>query len=339
MAYSVFRPALFTLDPELAHRLALKAARLYGHFPGRAPGGAAVDVMGLRFPNRLGLAAGFDKNAEAVDGLGRLGFGFIEVGTVTPRPQSGQARPRLFRLARSGAMINRLGFPNHGAEAVAERLRRRRYAGIVGVNIGKNANTPIDRAVDDYILCLRALCDTADYIAVNVSSPNTPSLRDLHRPERLEPLLTALLGERGALSRELHRHVPVVLKISPDLDSDSLAEIAAIVLRTALDGIIATNTTARRDGSVMGDERSQEGGLSGAPLHQLSLETVATLRRLLGPGIPIIGAGGVDSPEKAIAMRSAGANLVQILTGMIYRGPSLVPECARALSRAGAAAE
>ncbi|MGH8290153.1 MAG: quinone-dependent dihydroorotate dehydrogenase [Steroidobacteraceae bacterium] len=331
MFYSAFRPALFTLDPERAHRLALDAARLYGRLPGRPLGGSAVNLMGLRFPNRLGLAAGFDKNAEAVDGLGKLGFGFIEVGTVTPRSQPGQSRPRLFRLPRSGALINRLGFPNHGAAAVARRLRYRRYRGIIGVNIGKNSDTPIDEAIGDYILCLRAVCDAADYIAVNVSSPNTTSLRDLLRPGRLEPLLTALLRERGVISRELHRHVPIVLKISPDLDFDSLKEIAEIALRTALDGIIATNTTVRRDNSMLADAGSQPGGLSGAPLYHLSLEAVSTLRRLLGPTFPIIGVGGVDSPGKARAMRSAGADLVQIFTGMIYRGPSLVSECVRAL--------
>lgn len=339
MAFSAFRPALFALDPELAHRLALDTARLYGHLPGRPLGGPPIDLMGLRFPNRLGLAAGFDKNAEAVDGLGKLGFGFIEVGTVTPRPQAGQSRPRLFRLPKSGALINRLGFPNQGAAAVARRLRHRRYRGIVGINIGKNADTPIGRAVDDYILCVRAVCDTADYIAVNISSPNTASLRDLHRPERLEPLLTALLSERDALSRKLHRHVPIVLKISPDLDLDSLQEIAGIALRISLDGITATNTTVRRDDSMIGDVRSQGGGLSGAPLYPLALKAVSTLRRLLGPAFPLIGVGGVDSPDKARVMRSAGADLVQIFTGLIYRGPSLIPECVRALRRAGAAAE
>lgn len=330
MAYSAFRPALFTLDPERAHKLALDAARLYGRLPGPPLGGPAVNLMGLRFPNRVGLAAGFDKNAEAVDGLGKLGFGFIEVGTVTPRPQTGQPRPRVFRLPRSGALINRLGFPNHGAAVVARRLRHRRYGGIVGVNIGKNADTPIDHAVDDYILCLRAIYDTADYVTVNVSSPNTVSLRDLHRPERLKPLLTALLSERSALDREVHRHVPILLKISPDLDFASLEEIAELALRVSLDGIIATNTTVHRAMS-MADEASQTGGLSGAPLHELSLKAVSTLRRLSGPAFPIIGVGGIDSPEKARAMRSAGADLVQIFTGMIYRGPSLVPECVRAL--------
>jgi len=339
MAYSAFRPALFTLDPERAHRLALDAARLYGRLPGRPLSGSAVNLMGLRFPNRLGLAAGFDKNAEAADGLGKLGFGFIEVGTVTPRPQPGQSRPRLFRLPKSGALINRLGFPNHGAAVVARRLRRRRYGGIIGVNIGKNADTPIDAAVDDYILCLRAVYEVADYIAVNVSSPNTASLRDLHRPERLEPLLTALLSERGAISREQQRHVPIVLKISPDLDFDLLKEVAGVALRIPLDGIIATNTTIHRDNSVLTDAGSQVGGLSGAPLHHLSLRAVATLRRLLGPAFPIVGVGGVDSPAKARAMCAAGADLVQLFTGMIYRGPSLVAECVRALRGAGLVAE
>ena len=336
MVYSAFRPALFTLDPERAHRLALDAARLYGRLPGRPLDGPAINLMGLRFPNRLGLAAGFDKSAEAVDGLGKLGFGFIEVGTVTPRPQPGQPRPRVFRLPRSGALINRLGFPNHGAAAVASRLRHRRYGGIVGVNIGKNADTPIDEAVGDYILCLRAVGDAADYVAVNVSSPNTASLRDLLRPERLEPLLTALLRERDAISRELHRHVPIVLKISPDLDFDALKDIADVALRTSLDGIIATNTTVRRDHPMLADAGPRGGGLSGAPLYPLSLKAVSILRRLLGPAFPIIGVGGVDSPGKARAMRSAGADLVQIFTGLIYRGPALVAECVRALRGAAA---
>jgi len=337
MVYRVLRPALFTLDPERAHRLVLDAARLYGRLPGRPLAGPPVSLMGLRFPNRLGLAAGFDKNAEAVDGLGKLGFGFIEVGTVTPRAQPGQSRPRLFRLPRSGALINRLGFPNQGAAAVARRLRHRRYGGIVGVNIGKNADTPIDEAIGDYILCLRAVSDTADYIAVNVSSPNTTSLRDLLRPERLEPLLAALMRERGVIGRALHRQIPILLKISPDLDVDSLGEIAAIARRTSLDGIIATNTTVGRGNSMLADVGSQDGGLSGAPLYALSLQTVSTLRRLLGPAFPIIGVGGVDSPAKARALRAAGADLVQIFTGMIYRGPALVSECVRALR--GIAAE
>jgi dihydroorotate dehydrogenase len=329
MVYSAFRPALFTLDPERAHRLALDAARIYGRLPGGPlRGGSGVDLMGLRFPNRVGLAAGFDKNAQAVDGLGKLGFGFIEVGTVTPRPQPGHSRPRLFRLPRSGALVNRLGFPNQGAAAVARRLRHRRYGGIVGVNIGKHADTPIDRAVDDYVLCLRAVGEVADYVAVNVSSPNTASLRELHRPHRLEPLLTALLSEREIISR--HRRIPLLLKISPDLAPDSLKDIAEIASRAPLDGIIATNTTVSRDHS-MPDAQSRDGGLSGAPLYPLALNVVATLRQLLGPAFPLVGVGGVDSPAKARAMRVAGADLVQIYTGLIYRGPTLVAECVRAL--------
>ena len=333
MVYSMIRPVLFALDPERAHGLALGAARVFGRIPGHPCVTSPVDVMGLRFPNRLGLAAGFDKNGEAVDGLGKLGFGFIEIGTVTPRPQSGQPRPRLFRLPRSGALINRLGFPNDGAATVARRLAVRHYRGIVGVNIGKNADTPLDAAADDYMTCLRAVCAVADYIAINISSPNTASLRDLHRPERLEPLLSAVLSERDAIGRQIRRHLPIALKISPDLSFDSLEEVCRIARRISLDGIIATNTTARRDDSMPEEAGSLVGGMSGTPLHRLSLRTISTLRRLLGPEFPIIGVGGVDSPARAGALRSAGADLVQIFTGLIYRGPSLVPQCARALAQ------
>ncbi len=334
LAYSVIRPLLFRLEPERAHAFALTAARLAGNLPGRALDGAQVILMGLRFPNRLGLAAGFDKNGVSVDGIGKLGFGFIEVGTVTPRPQPGQPRPRLFRLPGAGALINRLGFPNLGAATVARRLAHRRYRGILGVNIGKNADTPLDAAVDDYIACLRAVYGVADYVAVNVSSPNTVALRELHRPERLEPLLGALLSERDAISRESGRRIPIVLKVSPDLEFDALEDITRIALRVSLDGIIATNTTTRRDATIVEGAGSEVGGLSGAPLHRFSLRTVSTLRRLLGPGFPIIGVGGVDSPARACAMRSAGADLVQIYTGLVYRGPTLVAQCVRVLDGA-----
>lgn len=330
MIYSTIRSILFTLDPERAHRCALQAARMLGRMPECPVDGSPINLMGLRFANRLGLAAGFDKNGEAVDGLGRLGFGFIEVGTVTPRPQPGQNRPRLFRLPRRGALINRLGFPNDGAAAIARRLARRRYDGIVGVNIGKNADTPMEAAIEDYLSCLRAVSGVADYVAVNISSPNTASLRDLHRADRLQPLLAALLSERDAIGRKINRSVPIVLKISPDLDTHALEQVAGIALRTRLDGLIATNTSLQRDES-MAHKGSETGGLSGAPLYPLSLRTVSMLRRLLGPDFPIIGVGGIDSPEKALAMRSAGADLVQIYTGLIYRGPSLVRRCVRVL--------
>jgi dihydroorotate dehydrogenase len=328
--YSTLRPLFFALDPEHAHRLALEAARLASGLPGRRIAGTPVDLMGLRFPNRVGLAAGFDKSAEAVDGLGRLGFGFVEVGTVTPRAQGGQPRPRLFRHASASALINRLGFPNDGSAAVAKRLKLRHYRGVLGVNIGKNADTPIDRALDDYVACLRALHAVADYIAVNISSPNTTALRDLHAPERLEPLLRELLRERDRLLLGYARRLPLLLKVSPDLDRAALESVARIAARAGVDGIVATNTTVQR-GAAFDASANQGGGLSGAPLHALALETVAALRKLVGPALPIIGVGGIDSVAKALAMRAAGADLIQIYTGLVYRGPALVKRLVRAL--------
>jgi dihydroorotate dehydrogenase len=328
--YPALRPALFALDPERAHALVLAGLRVAGRLPVRPPAAAPVELMGLRFPNRVGLAAGFDKNAIAVDGLGALGFGFIEVGTVTPRPQPGQPRPRLFRLPASGALVNRLGFPNDGADVVARRLRRRRYRGIVGVNIGKNATTPMERAVDDYVRCLRLVHDVADYIAVNVSSPNTAELRDLQARDRLEPLLTALIAERTRLATG--RRLPLLLKIAPDLTSTELGDVAGLVSRLGVDGVIATNTTVSR-AQLASDAKDEQGGVSGAPLRAAALRTVEALRRQLDPSIPIIGVGGIDSPQAALAMRGAGAELVEIYTGLVYRGPALVSRCVRALAR------
>jgi dihydroorotate dehydrogenase len=286
--------------------------------------------MGLRFPNRVGLAAGFDKNAAAIEGLGSLGFGFIEVGTVTPRAQPGQPRPRLFRLPAEGALINRLGFPNDGAAKVAAALRHRRYRGILGVNIGKNAATPISRAIDDYVSCMRMVQRVADYVAINVSSPNTAGLRELQAREYLEPLLTALLQERTKHSRSRERYLPLLVKIAPDLSIAEMQDIASLLMDLPVDGIIATNTTMGRDG-VIGAAGLQRGGISGRPLHPLALRTVTDLRAALGPTFPIIGVGGIDTPRAANAMRSAGADLVQIYTGLIYKGPSLISQCVRTL--------
>ena len=325
--YPLLRPALFALDPERAHALALEVFRLAGRRYRSVSATAPVECMGLKFPNRLGLAAGFDKNATAVDGLGRLGFGFIEVGTVTPRAQAGQPRPRLFRLPAAGALINRLGFPNDGAEAVAARLRRRRYRGIVGVNIGKNASTPLERAVDDYVVALRALGGVADYVAINVSSPNTPALRELQARARLEPLLTALLEERRRFGS---RRVPLLLKISPDLEADERLEIAELVRTLPLDGVIATNTTLER-GALAQPGAVPTGGLSGRPLKATALGAVAALRAALGTGFTVIGVGGVDSGAAALDLRRAGADLVSLYTGLVYRGPALIGECLRAL--------
>jgi dihydroorotate dehydrogenase len=324
MWYRAIRPALFALDPERAHQLALNALRLAGQgSPLRVRTGRPVECMGLRFPNRVGLAAGFDKNATAVDGLGSLGFGFIEVGTVTPRPQPGQPRPRLFRLGASGALINRLGFPNDGAEQIAARLRHRKYRGILGVNIGKNAGTPLERALDDYVSCLRAVRDVADYVVVNVSSPNTAGLRDLQGRALLEPLLSALLAERK-------RTLPLLLKISPDLSDTELQDITGLLKKLRLDGVVATNTTLSRSGAGP-SAHAHTGGMSGRPLQALSLRMVAALRAQLGPGFPIIGVGGIDSAVAARAMREAGADLIQLYTGLIFRGPALVRQCVGAL--------
>ncbi len=326
MWYRTFRPAWFALEPERAHRLALQAVRLAARRGPRVRAAAPVKCLGLRFPNRVGLAAGFDKDAVAVDGLGALGFGFIEVGTVTPRAQAGQPPPRLFRIPAAAALINRLGFPNAGAEAVAARLRHRKYRGVVGINIGKNAATPLERGIDDYVSCLRAVRQVADYVVVNVSSPNTPGLRSLQSPQWLEPLLSALLQERAQLHRA--RELPLLLKISPDLTAAELQDIVTILKRLPLDGVVATNTTLSREGVGISSS-TRDGGLSGKPLRPLAIRAVTALRTALGPGFPIIGVGGIDSVDAARAMRAAGADLIQIYTGLIYRGPALVSQCVR----------
>jgi len=280
--------------------------------------------MGLRFPNRVGLAAGFDKNAQCVDGLWWLGFGFLEMGTVTPRPQPGRPSPRLFRVA-GGALVNSMGFPNAGAQAVAAQLARCRRRGIVGINIGKNADTPLDRAVDDYVACLRVLQGVADYIAINISSPNTQSLRELHEPQRLRPLLEALLETRESQRSVVGRAPPLLLKISPDLDEDTFGSVVEVLRHLPLEGAIATNTTVKHE-----FRQSPEGGLSGAPLHARACQVIARLRQALG-GRALIGVGGIDSLQRAQAMRAAGADLVQLYTGLIYEGPGLVRSCVRGL--------
>jgi dihydroorotate dehydrogenase len=334
MLYTMARPFLFALDPERAHGLALRAVRsvpalLAGR---RAPPAAEpVSLIGLTFPNRVGLAAGFDKSATAVDGLGQLGFGFLEIGTVTPKAQPGNPRPRIFRLPADRALVNRMGFPNDGAEVVRDRLRSRQYKGVVGVNIGKNASTPLERAVDDYVECLRVLYPVADYIAINVSSPNTAGLRELQGVARLGPILGALIGERQTLKRTHGRRVPLLVKLSPDTAADELAAAAALIQALPLDGVIATNTTISREGLTTPNGAGEDGGLSGAPLLPSALATVERLRAILGPTFPIIGCGGIASPADAVAMRRAGADLVQVYTGLVYEGPNLVATVARAL--------
>jgi dihydroorotate dehydrogenase len=332
MVYRFARCALFLLPPEKAHALTLGAVRLRGRLI-RPPAlqGDPIDLMGLSFSNRIGLAAGFDKNAVAVDGWFSLGFGHVEIGTVTPKAQPGNPRPRVYRLAGHEAIINRMGFPNEGAERAAARLRSRRRSGVVGVNIGKNATTPLERAVDDYLFCLRMVFPVADYVTVNVSSPNTAGLRSLQDTEQLVPLLSGVVAESRELEKRHGRRVPVVLKISPDLTTPELRELARAAASIPVAGIIATNTTISRD-AVAGDPRAQEtGGLSGRPLLAKSSATVRTLREELGPAMPIIGVGGVASAADARTLRQAGADLVQAYTAMVYRGPRLVHELAQAL--------
>jgi dihydroorotate dehydrogenase len=332
MVYRLARSALFLLPPEKAHALTLGAIRLRGKFIApRAQPADPITVMGLSFSNRIGLAAGFDKNAVAVEGWFSLGFGHVEVGTVTPKPQPGNPRPRVYRLAGHEAIINRMGFPNDGADRAAARLRSRPRSGVVGVNIGKNATTPLERAIDDYLFCLRTIFPVADYVTVNVSSPNTAGLRSLQDTEQLVPLLSGVVAESHELQKRHGRRVPVVLKISPDLTRDELRELARAAASIPVAGIIATNTTISRDGVEDHPLAPETGGLSGRPLFAKSCTAVRTLRETLGPVMPIIGVGGVASAADARSLREAGADLVQVYTAMVYRGPRLVHELAEAL--------
>jgi len=334
--YESARRLLFHLDPETAHNLALTTLRLVCRGPvasalaARAPE-MPCRVMGIDFPNPVGLAAGLDKDATCVTALASLGFGFIEVGTVTPRPQPGNPRPRLFRLPQAQALINRMGFNNQGVDALCRHLARVRFTGVVGVNIGKNATTPLADATGDYLFCLRRVYPHAHYVAVNISSPNTPGLRSLQHGDQLDRLLAALKTEQARLAAEHGRYVPLAIKIAPDLTDSELATIAQALLRAEIDAVIATNTTfARTD--VAGLPHAEEtGGLSGAPLTQQATEVVRRLHEVLAGKLPIIAAGGVMSGSDAKAKIAAGASLVQLYTGLIYRGPGLIREIVEAL--------
>ncbi|MEY4083013.1 MAG: hypothetical protein RL483_382 [Pseudomonadota bacterium] len=341
--YPLARRLLFRLDPEVAHEVSL-AGLDFAHrwFGGLMPPaqplrlGPAVEVAGLRFPNRVGLAAGLDKNAAHLDGLARFGFGFLEVGTVTPLGQSGNPKPRLFRLPKANALINRFGFNNQGLEAFLANVRASRWAqehrGILGLNIGKNAVTPIEQALSDYLICLEAVTPWADYVTVNISSPNTKNLRDLQAEQALEALLEPLLERQARLAQQHQKQTPLFLKISPDLEAVGLEQLIGVVRKLRIDGVVATNTTLDRS-LVLDQPHAQEtGGLSGQPVHLRSLQTVRRLREALGPTTPIIGVGGIFSAADGLAMREAGADLVQIYTGLIYRGPALVYELAERLA-------
>ena len=333
--YALFRPALFALDPETAHELTIAALSKAGPLASLGCGkarGREVEVMGLKFPNPVGLAAGLDKNGEAIDGLAALGFGFIEIGTVTPRPQPGNPRPRMFRLPEAEAIINRMGFNNHGVAALVENVKHAKYRGILGINIGKNADTPIERAAEDYLACLDAVYAHASYVTVNISSPNTRNLRDLQSADALGALLAQLKQRQGELAQTHGRFVPIALKIAPDLDNEQIAAIADLLRRHRMDAVIATNTTLARDQVAHLAHGQEAGGLSGAPMREKSTAVIRALAGLLQDEVPIIGVGGILCGADAREKISAGAKLVQVYTGLIYRGPALVRECIEALN-------
>ncbi|MDR0275957.1 MAG: quinone-dependent dihydroorotate dehydrogenase [Burkholderiaceae bacterium] len=349
--YDLARPLLFRLDPETAHEWTMNLLARAGGTPLQCAWRHArvsdpVQLAGLKFPNRVGLAAGMDKNARAIDALGAMGFGFVEVGTVTPLPQPGNPKPRLFRLPRAQALITRMGINNDGLQAFVHNVRISRFHSskatqdegermILGLNIGKNAATPMERATQDYLTCLAGVYPWADYVAVNISSPNTKNLRDLQSDAALDALLAALAARRAELAQEHGKRVPLFLKIAPDLDEAQVQAIAAALRKHGIDGVIAANTTLAREavqGMPHGDEA---GGLSGAPVREASNRVIRALRAALGAGFPIIGVGGILSGADAVEKIQAGADAVQICTGLIYRGPTLAGEAARALRDAG----
>lgn len=335
--YSLLRTLLFTLPAETSHAVTLPlldfAARIGAIrlLASKTTAAAPRDVMGLRFPNSVGLAAGLDKNADHIDALAALGFGFIEVGTLTPRPQPGNPKPRLFRLAPERAIINRMGFNNKGIDHALTAIAGSNYRGILGINIGKNFDTPVENAAEDYLICMRKCYSVASYIVVNLSSPNTPGLRSLQFGEELQKLLALLKSEQEVLAAQHGRKVPLVVKIAPDLSDDEIRLIAQALLGNAIEGVIATNTTLDRSQVQTSIHREQTGGLSGAPLVDKSTHVIRVLHAALAGQIPIIGVGGILSGEDAAAKIAAGASLVQLYTGFIYRGPALIGEAIAAI--------
>ncbi|MGN6518294.1 MAG: quinone-dependent dihydroorotate dehydrogenase [Dokdonella sp.] len=340
--YAFARPFLFCLDAERAHDLALaaiEAAWRTGTNPLLAgkPRSLPVEAFGLRFDNPVGLAAGLDKNGAHVDALAALGFGCIEVGTTTPRPQAGNPKPRMFRLPEHEAVINRLGFNNGGVDALVRNVERARYTGVLGINIGKNKDTPNERAIDDYLHCLERVYPRASYVTVNISSPNTHGLRDLQEEETLKRFIGALREAQERLGAQHGRRKPMLLKIAPDLAEAELDAIADVLRAARIDGVICTNTTIDR-GAVAGHRHADEaGGLSGAPLFARSTEVLRGMRARLGDAIPLVGVGGILRGADAAAKVAAGATLVQFYTGMVYRGPALVGECVEAIRRGNGA--
>ena len=335
MLYPLIRPALFSLDPEDAHRLTLAGLdtahklgllKLLPRVPGKP-----VRVMGIDFPNAVGLAAGLDKDGAHINALADLGFGFIEIGTVTPRPQPGNPQPRLFRLPAAEAIINRMGFNNLGVDNLVKNVESSGFRGVLGINIGKNKDTPNEQAIDDYLTCLDKVYAHARYVTVNISSPNTQGLRELQKNEALDALLSAIKMRQSELAQQHGKYVPVALKIAPDLDDAQIAAIAALLMMHRIDAVIATNTTLSRDAVAGLPNADEAGGLSGTPVRMASTRVIRELARHLKNEVPIIGVGGILSGEDAQEKIVAGASLVQLYSGLIYRGPSLVRECVRRL--------
>lgn len=335
--YTHIRDLLFKLDAETSHEFSLdligaaERLKLSGLFlPDIAPN--PVEVMGITFPNPVGLAAGLDKNGDYFNALGAMGFGFVEIGTITPRPQAGNPKPRLFRIPEAQAIINRMGFNNKGVDHLVAQVKRRRYKGILGINIGKNATTPVENAADDYVKCMQKVYAHADYITVNVSSPNTQGLRDLQFGDSLSRLLETIKIEQSNLQAEYGRYVPVAVKIAPDMDNDSVIQVAQSLLAQNIDGVIATNTTIGREGVEQYDTSKETGGLSGFPVRDKSTRVIRVLHAELGNQLPIIGVGGITDGVSAAEKIKAGAKLVQVYSGFIYRGPALIGEAAAAIA-------
>lgn len=329
MFYPAIRKVLFKFDAETIHELTIKGLKSTGSSPLNAfykqrVANKPVKVMGIEFPNSLGLAAGLDKNGECIDAFDAMGFGFIEVGTVTPRPQPGNDKPRIFRLPQANAIINRMGFNNKGVDYLVSQVRSAKFTGVLGINIGKNKDTPEENAKDDYIHCMRKVYDFATYITVNISSPNTPGLRALQYGDALNELLSALKIEQKALAKQYNKYVPIAVKIAPDLTEEEVLSIAQCLLENEIDGVIATNTTLSREGVEQLEHGNEQGGLSGAPVKDKSTTVIRILAKALDNKLPIIGVGGIASSSDANEKLAAGASLVQIYTGFIYQGPPLI---------------
>jgi dihydroorotate dehydrogenase len=338
MLYKLMRTVMFQLDAEKAHHLGLKGLALL-QMSGLSSlfypkvEAAPVTVMGIEFPNSVGLAAGLDKNGDYINALAAIGFGFIEIGTVTPRPQAGNPKPRLFRLPEANAFINRMGFNNLGVEHLVEQVKIAKQNMIIGINIGKNFDTPVDKAVDDYLIGLRQVYSSADYITINISSPNTPGLRSLQFGDSLNELLAALKEEQNSLQQQHQRYVPMAVKVAPDLNADEVKQLAQAFEQFEIDAVIATNTTMSREGVTGLPFSGEMGGLSGSPVFDKSTEIVRQFRQELPQNLPIIAAGGIMSGKDALAKIDAGAELVQIYSGFIYQGPKLVSDIVHAINK------